>query len=1060
MGKYTKQTAALKATSIDVRQLNSKQIAAKNIIVETGYNQQSDIVSYIKEKDNEVSSKFVESTYTVENDGGVSGNVVLFILPCDAYPQNVPFSRMTVQVTSGVPQMESGGPTTPVYLGVVQWNADGTKEIYGISDNQVTCNKWSEATWNFDTKPIVFTNDYRLIFYFIVNKEDFTTTEPPVYKDKIKITTRLHKTLDDIDPYNVWDRALTDLRLGWICNNSFSQNASYPNWPVCTFTTSKLTQLIQTSDSFIKNTDKDWVTVKSEIITGHIVTNTHTTNIGGRTNATEGSGAQISKGHYIPGGATIKEISAYWSEGVGGSFTDAYCHINVYDSSENIIKQMISTSTTSRNTGASSGKNTWTFAGDDTTTLPQDYRYVVIKVSNETTPNNSKAGAIVQWSVANINNTSDHQSFADDCKLIGAGGGSGTGPYLCLVDTVYVQKGSTLPERVNALENKDYDYLFTDVNTNISNLQNTVNTHTEQITYLTDTVRGGIKEFTNSTGQYDGAQVHSFQLTQPHFIPAGSVITELHLPYNEEQTQGLNNQVCHLQFFNYEGTTILAHLKSNNKQSRAQGGSGTSIWTFDAFTVPDYGFVRVTLSGSINDNPNGQYGLNCSYYRVRVVKQNGQYLPDDDKCKLWSDGQESDYVAEVSVKYYRTQFYYLQDNIDQVNQEVQEDLDSVQDQIDYLDQKVTDNLGSMQDQINGLDQGVGEQVNQASGRIDDLEQQNQVLTNTLGELIHTIDTNNTTKFSNSGGYDLDNATIKGFRLSAAHFIKDKRVTSLELPYTYQDGESPADVYLYIELYNAQNECILRQYSISPDSQTSDKSVLHYEFAALAIPEEYQYAQFALVTADVKATLDQQSSFPDIVQGTNCSAFRARPLRSNGSVDFDGDDCLCFDTNQNQLNWLVSVQGAYIVGFNLPSAADYSFRVTPIYTEAGDMDYFNVSSGNVYMENKQIVQIPTKTQLRMNSDMGTSQYVLLTVSNKADGSISYSYKAVNETEMEVLGYQFVTPVEEDLSIDTASYGENNVASTLSIEDPGMVMSMNLDEGDVTEAQEIEPILTNL
>jgi hypothetical protein len=40
---------------------------------------------------------------------------------------------------------------------------------------------------------------------------------------------------------------------------------------------------------------------------------------------------------------------------------------------------------------------------------------------------------------------------------------------------------------------------------------------------------------------------------------------------------------------------------------------------------------------------------------------------------------------------------------------------------------------------------------------------------------------------------------------------------------------------------------------------------------------------------------------------------------------------------------------------------------------------------------------------MNSDMGTSQYVLLTVSNKADGSISYSYKAVNETEMEVLGY---------------------------------------------------------
>jgi hypothetical protein len=145
--------------------------------------------------------------------------------------------------------MESGGPTTPVYLGVVQWNADGTKEIYGISDNQVTCNKWSDATWNFDTKPIVFTNDYRLIFYFIVNKEDFTTTEPTVYKDKIKITTRLHKTLDDIDPYYNWNQALTDLRLGWICNDVLRQGSSYPHWPVCTFTTSKLTQLIQNSSN-------------------------------------------------------------------------------------------------------------------------------------------------------------------------------------------------------------------------------------------------------------------------------------------------------------------------------------------------------------------------------------------------------------------------------------------------------------------------------------------------------------------------------------------------------------------------------------------------------------------------------------------------------------------------------------------------------------------------------------------------------------------------------------------------------------------------------------------
>lgn len=101
---------------------------------------------------------------------------------------------------------------------------------------------------------------------------------------------------------------------------------------------------------------------------------------------------------------------------------------------------------------------------------------------------------------------------------------------------------------------------------------------------------------------------------------------------------------------------------------------------------------------------------------------------------------------------------------------------------------------------------------------------------------------------------------------------------------------------------------------------------------------------------------------------------------------------------------------YFTDNNIKLSKDYSFTVEPTYNTDGSISYFNVSNGNVFLEDKQIIKIPGKSHLEMNSTDGTSQYVVLNVFNNSDGNITYSYNAVNEEELPGLGYTFLSPSE--------------------------------------------------
>lgn len=96
--------------------------------------------------------------------------------------------------------------------------------------------------------------------------------------------------------------------------------------------------------------------------------------------------------------------------------------------------------------------------------------------------------------------------------------------------------------------------------------------------------------------------------------------------------------------------------------------------------------------------------------------------------------------------------------------------------------------------------------------------------------------------------------------------------------------------------------------------------------------------------------------------------------------------------------------------------DYSFRVRPSYSENGEVSHFTISSGNVFLENKQIIQIPAKDNLQVSSSETTPQYIALDVYNNPDGTITYSYSVADESKLSSLGYSIIIPTEDTININ--------------------------------------------
>lgn len=199
----------------------------------------------------------------------------------------------------------------------------------------------------------------------------------------------------------------------------------------------------------------------------------------------------------------------------------------------------------------------------------------------------------------------------------------------------------------------------------------------QRISALEDLVEGyKYVEFkSNTTGNSNETEGIAMQFSKAHFIPGSSQLQQVSLPFTRA-VKTLTNQYCHIVYYSDTEEVIATHI-SNTTQSRTQGQTGKSTWTFpESCIVPQsYKYVRVLLSGV-------DYAVNfgvTSKYRINVVNNNGVDF-DDDECCVWTSTSNSpNYLGDIEVTYgvYET----ILDTINSVESDLNSRLGEITDEL-------------------------------------------------------------------------------------------------------------------------------------------------------------------------------------------------------------------------------------------------------------------------------------------------------------------------------------------------------------------------------------------
>lgn len=171
----------------------------------------------------------------------------------------------------------------------------------------------------------------------------------------------------------------------------------------------------------------------------------------------------------------------------------------------------------------------------------------------------------------------------------------------------------------------------------------------QRISALEDVVEGykSVEFKSNTTGNSNETEGIAMQFSKAHFIPGNAQLQQVSLPFTQA-VKTLTDQYCHIAYYNDAEEVIATHI-SNTTQSRTQGQTGKSTWTFpESCIVPEnYKYVRVLLSGV-------DYAVNfgvTSKYRINVVNNNGVDF-DDDECCVWTSTSNSpNYLGDIEVTY-------------------------------------------------------------------------------------------------------------------------------------------------------------------------------------------------------------------------------------------------------------------------------------------------------------------------------------------------------------------------------------------------------------------------
>lgn len=167
----------------------------------------------------------ISNSYSVK---GITrtGAFTTFVLPNNFYPAGIQFNSVKIETIN-----INGTTPTEAYLGVMAFYPDGTKKKLSISDNTNISATKGNPVWYFST-PFTITEDYKLVFYILKDKESFIEPEPIVDRN-VAIGAMVYDT-DVSDPLDDWTGAQTDLNFGFHVNGEFIATHAYPGWPGCT----------------------------------------------------------------------------------------------------------------------------------------------------------------------------------------------------------------------------------------------------------------------------------------------------------------------------------------------------------------------------------------------------------------------------------------------------------------------------------------------------------------------------------------------------------------------------------------------------------------------------------------------------------------------------------------------------------------------------------------------------------------------------------------------------------------------------------------------------------
>ena len=199
--------------------------------------------------------------------------------------------------------------------------------------------------------------------------------------------------------------------------------------------------------------------------------------------------------------------------------------------------------------------------------------------------------------------------------------------------------------------------------------------------------------------------------------------------------------------------------------------------------------------------------------------------------------------------------------------------------------------GERSDRVNILDIIKSESGDKVDISVDNV---NNIV---YGALESSTSTFNTNTMNGS----LDNATATGIQYSKAHFINNAKVTSLELPFTYNSSVT-SEGYLCAQIFDEGNRILSTAYSTEKRSfNTSDVSSLIFEFTNLYIPRDYKTIIFSLV--------ESKKVIPNVIGNQNVLTFRCKPVKFNNTFAFDDDDCQVYNGSTVN-NWLINATVTY------------------------------------------------------------------------------------------------------------------------------------------------------